>query len=352
MAPFTPDGAPHRESDGAHLAPIELNTHHLPGAHQFGAFRGAYHGVLDIHLSRSRSTTFPVRQKVWNLGSLVLVRAELPGPGYVLGWRHATRPTLDHWYVLLPLGGAPAAAGPDEAQASFHCLAEPFLGQVEAHGMLMLFMPRELFSWAVDLDGLLNREFCSGASALLADFLSSLARRLARLRPSDLPGIVDATQRLVAVCAASATGPAAQERDPGNMRLLERARRTVRRRLADADLSPAALAEELFVSRSRLYRLFEPFGGVAAYIRRQRLAQTRNALLDPEQTRPVFRIAEEWGFHDASAFSRAFKLEFGLSPTEARQLGDSRLRIRRHGGETSDRTEAPSLETMLRRLHA
>ncbi|MGN6772440.1 MAG: AraC family transcriptional regulator, partial [Rhizobiaceae bacterium] len=32
-------------------------------------------------------------------------------------------------------------------------------------------------------------------------------------------------------------------------------------------------------------------------------------------------IAEEWGFTDASAYSRMFKSEFGLSPKEARELG-------------------------------
>lgn len=77
----------------------------------------------------------------------------------------------------------------------------------------------------------------------------------------------------------------------------------------------------LGVSRSRLYRIFEPLGGVASYIRRQRLLRTRDALSDIADTRSISRIAEEWGFVDASAYSRTFEHEFGISPKEARDIG-------------------------------
>ena len=44
-------------------------------------------------------------------------------------------------------------------------------------------------------------------------------------------------------------------------------------------------------------------------------------LADSMDGRPISAIAEEWGFVDASTYSRMFKKEFGLSPKEARVEG-------------------------------
>ena len=75
------------------------------------------------------------------------------------------------------------------------------------------------------------------------------------------------------------------------------------------------------VSRSRLYRIFKPVGGVSNYVRRKRLLKTRDALADSSDRRTISGIAEEWGFTDPSTYSRMFKSEFGMSPKEARELG-------------------------------
>jgi AraC-like DNA-binding protein len=92
-------------------------------------------------------------------------------------------------------------------------------------------------------------------------------------------------------------------------------------RLTDRNLSSKMLCAALGVSRSRLYRLFEPLGGIASYIRKQRLLRTRDALSDIADGRSISRIAEQWGFVDASAYSRTFRHEFGISPKEARDIG-------------------------------
>lgn len=108
---------------------------------------------------------------------------------------------------------------------------------------------------------------------------------------------------------------------PIDATLLARARRMIDGRLTDRDLTSEMLCSELGVSRSRLYRIFEPLGGIASYIRKRRLLRTRDALSDIEDTRSISRIAEQWGFVDASAYSRTFRHEFGISPKEARDIG-------------------------------
>ncbi len=57
---------------------------------------------------------------------------------------------------------------------------------------------------------------------------------------------------------------------------------------------------------------------MARYIRSARLLDAHRALSTPGDTRPVYAIARELGFDDPSEFSRAFKHQFGYSPTEAR----------------------------------
>ncbi|WAP71367.1 AraC family transcriptional regulator [Jiella pelagia] len=74
------------------------------------------------------------------------------------------------------------------------------------------------------------------------------------------------------------------------------------------------------LSRSTLYRLFEPFGGVAAYILERRLEQAYRALGDSRDLRLIGTIAHGLGFAGESQFSRSFRQRFGRTPSEVRRL--------------------------------
>ena len=72
------------------------------------------------------------------------------------------------------------------------------------------------------------------------------------------------------------------------------------------------------MSRSQLYRVLEGEGGAAAYIQRCRLTEGFAILCDTSNDLAIGRVAELLCFADASTFSRAFRREFGMSPSEAR----------------------------------
>jgi AraC-like DNA-binding protein len=69
------------------------------------------------------------------------------------------------------------------------------------------------------------------------------------------------------------------------------------------------------LSRASLYRLFEPVGGVACYIRSRRLVRARNELTGPGlQDRRIGPIAYRAGFESIAAFNRAFREAYGEPP--------------------------------------
>ncbi|MFJ9079504.1 helix-turn-helix domain-containing protein [Streptomyces sp. NPDC102278] len=89
------------------------------------------------------------------------------------------------------------------------------------------------------------------------------------------------------------------------------------RRLADPELAPAMLARELNVSVRTLHRAFAAVGEqVTTYIRHRRLHEARLALAAPSGRLSITELAAHWQFADGSHFTRAFKKQYGQTPTE------------------------------------
>lgn len=302
---------------------IDVTTLDAPSSDQFEIFRSTYHGVVDTYLVRSQDGSFPARQMVWDLGKLAFVRTELPGRGYAHRWQHVKRTRLDHWYVTLPFRSVHFGNRQERVAAppSLHCLARPCEAETDDEGRLTLFIPRDFLPSTSAFDDMLDVKLESGLGFMLAEYLHLVNRTLPDLSPAEPPRLVEATRAMVVAALSPTRDRAADAQSPIEAVLMERARRLISRKLADPDLTPERVCAELGVSRSRLYRLFEALGGISAYIRRQRLLKTRDALSDVSDTRAIGSIAEEWGFVDASAFSRKFKQEFGISPREARETG-------------------------------
>jgi AraC-like DNA-binding protein len=123
---------------------------------------------------------------------------------------------------------------------------------------------------------------------------------------------------MILACASPTADRIQEAEEPISMVLLQRARRLLQRKLFDADFRIDGVARELGVSRTRLYRLFEPYGGVAHYLQRRRLIDAHAVLADPCDQRRIVDIAEQRCFTDGAEFSRAFRREFGYTPSDVR----------------------------------
>ncbi|MGI5183655.1 helix-turn-helix domain-containing protein [Dactylosporangium sp. CA-152071] len=90
--------------------------------------------------------------------------------------------------------------------------------------------------------------------------------------------------------------------------------------LGRPDLGPQMIAAAHNVSMTTLKRLFRTVETpVAEMIRTRRLQRCRKDLADPGlRDRPVHAIASRWGFGSTAHFSRIFREEYGMSPSEYR----------------------------------
>ena len=99
-------------------------------------------------------------------------------------------------------------------------------------------------------------------------------------------------------------------------------RRDILARIDRAELSLEHIARLHHITTRQVQRLFAAEGTCFSdFVREQRLTRARAMLADPAQRqRRVLEIAMDSGFDDFSAFSRAFRRHFGITPTEARGI--------------------------------
>jgi AraC-like DNA-binding protein len=157
-------------------------------------------------------------------------------------------------------------------------------------------------------------------ASVLVDYLKSVEVRLPSLTAEDLPRIVGTTRDIILACLSQVSGRNQATDQQMNVALMERARQHIQRNLNSPDLTPDLLCRELAISRTRLYQLFEPNGGVLHYIQKRRLLTAHAVLSDQSNTQRIADIAEAVGFISLASFSRAFSNEFGYSPREARNI--------------------------------
>lgn len=295
----------------------DMDTSSAPPAEQFALFNSWHKDISELGRIGEAGLPFLAHEKAWDLGKLSFMFLSLFDPDSRFRWRHIKRPTIDSWYLMLPLSKTKSVRGQWSAgKLSLACLAKPFEYETEDDAFLALFIPNNLpFMQTSKL------EIRAASEAFLIDYMQLLHRSLPDLRIADIPHIATATSHLLAACLSPSRDHMFEAQRSIDAVLLERASRIIIEKLDDRNLTPDRLCRELGMSRSHLYRIFEPVGGVSNYIRRRRLAKTHDVLRDQTEGRSISTVAETWGFTDPSSFSRMFRREFGVTPKEARLEG-------------------------------
>ncbi|MBB4196766.1 AraC-like DNA-binding protein [Rhodoblastus sphagnicola] len=299
------------------------------------ALRGMLAGVFDLAAAptgEGASVGFSARAT----NTYVLSRIEAPSIRLLRGADTILMSALDEFALLLVVSGTiqgrigegrfEARAGDviviDLAQTLDVTLAQ---GETRAE-TLVLWLSRGQMLAATPNENLLHGLVLaksSPAGALVGAGLTLLAQA-GQLPPREFDAVADGIVALMAKIIA----PVLEQRACSGAQALASfvtIRRYIDKNLNSPTLNAARLANTFGLSRAALYRLFEPVGGVACYIRRARLGRAYQEIVSSEAAGGrIGPIAYGLGFKNLSAFNRLFRESFGVSPSEARRNGISR----------------------------
>ena len=295
--------------------------------------------LYDCHFDRTFEESIDVALQTYLMGPLIFGRTEGKKKGetglgglefaYSRSSRKIAETALDIIVIDVVIDGGDVGLSDDnEAVARpgdifIQDMTRPFHIQTRAHASLHLAIPRALFQRSdSDMATLQGKIICgqSAPGALIRSHLCTLWDQASRIRPEDADSIARSTLDLVTGLSLPA------DRRPEETGAISGAciftlKRFIDHHLSRPDLGPALLCRQFGLSRATLYRLFAPLGGVAQHIRGRRLRRACDDLANPANLhRQISEIAYSWGFNDLSAFARAFKVEFGMTPRDARDL--------------------------------
>lgn len=191
--------------------------------------------------------------------------------------------------------------------------AQPFAHHSSAGTLVTISIPRTVSSSAgIDPLTLHGRVVPSGDATLLRSLLAAIEHE-PDLAIEQAEHVSAAILNLVAAAAIkSAPFSGLKTREASNV-LKTRVEQIIEAGASDLRVDVPFLCRTLAVSRSTLYNLYRDDGGVLRRIRRERLRVARSALRTTDKG--IGQIGVELGFYDAAHFARAFREEFGLSPT-------------------------------------
>jgi len=160
----------------------------------------------------------------------------------------------------------------------------------------------------------------SPAGAVIGATMQAFAGSAPKMRLADFDAVADGLVALAAKSIAPELTRAGDKETLPPLASFVTIRRYIDRKLASPDLSASSIAAEFGLSRASLYRLFEPAGGIAKYIRKVRLSRAYQEITAAEfSNRRIGFIAYQLGFKNVSAFSRLFHEVYGVTPGEARE---------------------------------
>lgn len=337
------------------LAPLHFSTRDMARQDQFSAWQKQMEPLVEVRLPDGISPDegFPADQTVWNLGSILFVRQRMPAHSYMRSAARLRSSLIDHWYIGILRSGRSwtevdgLVAENEPGKVELRSLGHPLRGRTTEAEAVFLYMPRDLFA---DTPGILdtanNSILSDNLAKLLIEYVNGLEASLSGLVAEDLSRVVHTVRDMVVNCLLSPTNAVLEQQI--DLGLMERARQHIQRNLHSPELTSDALSRTLGISRTRLYQMFEPSGGVHHYIRRRRLLAAHAALGDPANHQRILDIAEMAGFDSAANFSRAFSQEFGYSPREARKAIAPGPPV--HPASHAEKKDLPSFETWLRQL--
>lgn len=315
------------------LQKSHFSTHRLHPTERLPAWCESIGTVFDIHAPAGLPhEAFNASLNSYLIDDqLMLARCETSAQRFERNPLRVARDSLDHYLVQTHLRGSQDLRRAGKQQRSeagdlqVIDLADTHQAQTTDFCNLTLVIPRQMLApHLIHPDSQQGRVLKGdkGLTRLAVNHIRMLLEVMDTLSDAEAVQSIEPMMMLL----ASALNGSSESVDGGEagvaMSLLGQAKLEIERNL-HRNLPVEELCAALPVSRATLYRLFEPFGGVRAYMQDRRLRRCAHALLAPHYAhRRIYEIAYAWGFASEAHFSRAFRRKFGISPREARGAFD------------------------------
>lgn len=206
----------------------------------------------------------------------------------------------------------------------FRDLARPAVSHLDTVDLVNLVIPRDQAPpWLLAAD--LHGRHLSGESPLgrlLGEHLTLLSAVAADMTEAEGEAAI-AAALLMAERAFGGETPLEIDQKAAVYRTVrQRASRVIEARLLDPGLSVDDIAREAAVSRTSLYRAFDPVGGVRRHVTDRRLQRAHEALERQVVGAPldIAAVAGAHGFAGVGQFVRLFRERFGYGPDEIEPL--------------------------------
>ncbi|MBL6612598.1 MAG: helix-turn-helix domain-containing protein [Reyranella sp.] len=301
-------------------------TNDLPKAQQLEAWRAWYDTIFDVAPRQAGNDDFVAANSTWTVSGLTLSRVASPANTVSRTKSVIRHNAVDHWVITL---SKDSVSDVTTRGVSFEAAPKtPFIVSFgeeigitrrQEDNRLQLLLPRDNFqAIAPVIDAARAMPLTSPTGRMLADYILLLEQNVPSLEDDAANRLSNAVQAMLLACLAPTGARQEAAREQIRLTLMERVRQGVRRNILSPSLGPDKLCREAATSRSQLYRLLEDEGGVARYIQRRRLSESFAMLCDTRSSLAIGAIAEMLCFADASSFTRAFRREFGMAPSDVR----------------------------------
>lgn len=304
---------------------LKFSTESFRPHEQFDAWCEFSKGMAELEPAAPPGKGFSASSEVYQLGSTFLTNYSLPPLKVDYGRDAIRRSRLDHWCFgvmtqgRLSVDSGTKGFGAETGDIALYSYAMPFSGKMEVAEYSSLFFSRDEF-WDVadELDRASQLLVMGPMSHIVADFLLSVKNRAHTLTIADATAVNAAFGTLVRAMVRQTPATLEAARTSIAATQFDRVRRFIAENLRSPDLTPDTICARLGLSRRKLYYLFQKQGGVARFIRNRRLAACYGTLTRTNERKAVSLVAYEYGFANASAFSRQFQERYGFSPRDAR----------------------------------
>ncbi|MEG3619486.1 helix-turn-helix domain-containing protein [Magnetovibrio sp. PR-2] len=306
-----------------------FNLHGINNREKFAVWRESIACIFEVEAEKSvQNDNFHAEVDAHMFGPLMLARTHTISQRWDRSPFLIGRDGMDHYMIQLYESGNMAWEHggqhhifPVDGLLVFD-LAQGIDLQTTEFTNLSLIIPRDLMEDQLKYPDDQHLRILSGRQPLvkmLRDFMLSLKRNAPEMTFVQAQELSPATIGLVAACINSSVSDHPDQRAGTQMAQLTILRRLIEDNLSNVELSVGWLARRAGMSRTKLYELFESFGGVANYVRDRRMRKALLILTDEGMRhRPLLDVAMDVGYANDTSFGRAFRARFGLSPGDVR----------------------------------